>query len=215
MLGALEGIDAFTLAQPSFFKAYQQTKNAIYNGRPHYRTGPPIELFHPIFGSFLAGLDPSQDVPPEQLSTTLDLIRVSEDLYHSEVGPSGRAATLVPVLHELLDAALIVREAGGAKADGSISAKNGAFCLIMELEKEGGSDPGIHGAIAYAKYWSDVRGISFNAWVNLIFMHLAYLDRDKESVLMPFIYTCDCRSLDVHSWRRNAGLPRYSAPHWV
>lgn len=71
----------------------------------------------------------------------------------------GRAETIKRLLDPILRCYVRTSEEEGTKADGSISAVNGAYCMVMEVKNKiatGGSDPSIQGATSYAKYWGQV-----------------------------------------------------------
>ncbi|KAF8598387.1 hypothetical protein BDV93DRAFT_547405 [Ceratobasidium sp. AG-I] len=157
-LSAIGGNRSSSLAIPSNFKKHQASKGALYNGRPQSRAGPPIGLYCPVFDSFVAGLDPTLDITSVQLQGTIDLLKRSQSQYPTELKVSGRTAAVFPGLDLLLEAKLVVREGAGIKADGIISALNGAPLLVAELKNEvgqGGADPSIQGAIAFAMYWNN------------------------------------------------------------
>ncbi|KAF8593038.1 hypothetical protein BDV93DRAFT_549651, partial [Ceratobasidium sp. AG-I] len=159
VMSSFSNLTPSKLAKAIPFMKHQATENAIYNGRPQNRTGPPIGLYFSIFDSFVAGLeDSTRDIPPKKLEAALSLLERSQEQYKTELSSSGRTAALVPGLNKLLGTKLFNREVAGAKPDGSISAANGAPCLVVEMKNEvgmGGCDPCIQGAISYVKSWSD------------------------------------------------------------
>ncbi|KAF8598390.1 hypothetical protein BDV93DRAFT_498748 [Ceratobasidium sp. AG-I] len=140
---------------PSFwtrFWARQNANSAIYNDQ----VGTPIGLFHPIFDSFLAGLDSTESAPPAKLEDTINLLERLQAQDGTELGYSGQMAAIVPGINELLGVDLLVR--AETKADGTVSAQNDAICLIAELKAEGeigSSDSLAQGVKLYAEYWSN------------------------------------------------------------
>ncbi|CEL53119.1 hypothetical protein RSOLAG1IB_11251 [Rhizoctonia solani AG-1 IB] len=146
-------------------KFQQNTAVQILNGRPQPAAGLPIGLFHPVFDRFRELIDSTKfDATPEQLSSTLSLIKASQDLYALEGGEKGRTAAILPLLNSVLDCSISATEIPRNKSDGTVQTRNGAYTLVVEVKNEigtGGSDPSVQGAIAYAKYW----GQSQNEWL--------------------------------------------------
>lgn len=145
-------------ARHSNYMKLQGTQYAMFNGRPASATGPPVALYHPVFDAFTNELDSTAELPTQTYALVNDLLEASQAMYPTELGPNSRTQSLRPILEKLLPPYLGIREAPGTKSDGLITARNGAPCMVMEINNEigtGGSDPTVQGAISYAKYWGE------------------------------------------------------------
>ncbi|CUA77963.1 hypothetical protein RSOLAG22IIIB_12942 [Rhizoctonia solani] len=147
------------LAKPSQYKQFQAEGPKIYNNRPQNADGLPIGLFHSVFDSFQRRINSASFSPtPLQLSNTLPLLTVSQDLYKTEIGPNVRTEALKSLLSKLLDHHIRECSIPETKSGGVVQDSNGAYSMIVQVKNEvgtGGCDPSIQAAIAFANYWSD------------------------------------------------------------
>ncbi|CAE6446212.1 unnamed protein product [Rhizoctonia solani] len=151
-------------AQPAIFRAQQATNNYILNGRPAGLTGPPIVLYHPVFGNFLRNLKSLEPLSAKLYEDTAHYLQTSQDLYPDESSRrQGREDSSRHLLGPLLgDLLLKVRESG-AEPDGVFTGDNGAWCIIMEMKNEigsGASDPSIQAAQSYTRAWKGLPGFT-------------------------------------------------------
>ncbi|CAE6465106.1 unnamed protein product [Rhizoctonia solani] len=146
-------------AQPKNFRAQQKGPNFINNGRPADKEGPPIILFHPVFGRFLTQLRSTDPIDPQVYRHTVDHFIVSQDLYeHETKHPEARDEVTCTSLRDLLGDTLSKVTANGVQADGTITGWDATRIIIMEMKNEigtGGSDPSIQAAQSYLRYWSN------------------------------------------------------------
>ncbi|CAE6483227.1 unnamed protein product [Rhizoctonia solani] len=149
-------------AQPAAFRIQQATDNYILNGRPAELTGPPIVLYHPVFGRFLRNLQSSEPLSVEILADTVHYFQTSQNLFQDEstrrLGRDDRSGHL---LGTMLGGLLLRAEEYNTRPDGVAPTSNGAWCIIMEMTNEigaGGSDPSIQAARSYSRVWKSLPG---------------------------------------------------------
>ncbi|KAG9078891.1 hypothetical protein FS749_009054 [Ceratobasidium sp. UAMH 11750] len=137
-----------TAAEPKNFLQQQATTNYIRNGRPATRTGPPIVLYHPVFGRFLSNLRSTAPISPTIYAQTTRYFTVSQELYETEFGQRPTPTTRDQSSQEGLQVLL-----------GSFMSEHDGACLIVtEMKNEigtGDSDPSIQAAQSYSRYWGD------------------------------------------------------------
>ncbi|KAF9103421.1 hypothetical protein BGX27_010595 [Mortierella sp. AM989] len=154
-VGLLTGSPALASKVADFSK--EQGKDApILNGRPFEKAGPPIALFHTVFGAFLR--DKSSYIGREDQIDRGFSLEVSQ-LYNTEHQRlTAIKPTLGNILGDILDAPLFT--VGEARSDGVLVTSVGserAFRMILEGKNEigtGGSDPTIQIAQYYRTFWS-------------------------------------------------------------
>ncbi|KAF9433529.1 hypothetical protein BGZ76_009319 [Entomortierella beljakovae] len=190
-------------AKPSQFSK-QQEKNPILNGRPFAKTGPPIALFHTVFGEFLRDInDVNLPLTDYRIKLAEDFLWASADLYKDE---NARMTTIREILGK------IVGDIVDAVCGGSDSRSNGvlltsvgdqrAYRMILEGKNEvgaGGCDPTVQLAQYYRTYWSQTNtelfrdncccptfGIAIaGPWMCII--GAVYLDVPVVQPLTPFV----------------------------
>lgn len=151
----LEGRSSATAAEPKNFRQQQETDNHIKNGRPAEHTGPPIVLYHPVFGRFLRNLRSSDPIPSAMYTHTTTYFPTSQQLYEQEFG---RDQSSHANLGELLGGLLSKTSKHRVEPDGMSLGHDGAPCIIMEMKNEigsGKSDPSIQAAQSYSRSWRD------------------------------------------------------------
>ncbi|CAE6497059.1 unnamed protein product, partial [Rhizoctonia solani] len=133
-LGASSASDA---AIHRNFKEQQGGKNYMLIGRPQKHTGPPIALFHPVFGNFLSNLQSSETLPSEFYYQVQDYFWTSQEVYNVETKGKGtqRDPNVVSGLQDLLGKLWKTMEPGAA-ADGLAIVGTGGYCLILEMKNE-------------------------------------------------------------------------------
>lgn len=132
---------------------------AILNGRPHEQTGPPVVLFHPVFGEFLRDMnDRNLAIPDRIYHQVEDLFLTAADFYDDE---SAHRTSIKEAL------GMIWGHIGSASygkhrysSDGVLLTdvhSSVAYRMILELENEvgaGSTDPTLRLALNYHGYWS-------------------------------------------------------------
>ncbi|CAE6423060.1 unnamed protein product [Rhizoctonia solani] len=158
---SLDKHSASEAAKPGNFNKQQKTNDYMLNGRPRQHTGPPIVIYHPVFGSFLSNLLSSDRLSPEFYNLIFDYLWASQDTYDIETGSSrgnqGRAweRNSKSGLEELLGKLWQPKEPG-VIPDGEAIVSSGGYCILMEMKNEigaGGSDPSIQAAQTYSWVW--------------------------------------------------------------
>ena len=88
-------------AKPAVLRSTQRSTNvdAVRNERPMYLSGPPIQIYHPVFGKFLSLASMPFDGDEETLRKTSEFIEASRRLYDNE---DTRLKTLKPYLGTLV-----------------------------------------------------------------------------------------------------------------
>ncbi|CAE6474273.1 unnamed protein product, partial [Rhizoctonia solani] len=136
-------------------KEQQEGRNYILIGRPLKHTGPPIVIFHPVFGKFLSNLQSSEPLSIKFYYQVQDYFWTSQDTYDVETEGKGtqRDPNVVSGLEDLLGKLWKTLEPGAA-ADGAAIIDTGGYSMIIEMKNEigaGGSDPMIQAAQAYSR----------------------------------------------------------------
>ncbi|QRW17485.1 Tyrosine kinase specific for activated [Rhizoctonia solani] len=144
-------------ANPDRFAEQQWGKNYMLNGRPHTHTGPPIVLYHPVFGNFLTNLKSSNQLSPKFHDSIFEYFWASQRIYHAEAGSraSNQDENTRTILEDLLGKLWRVTE-DGPNPDAVTIGSNGGACLFIEMKDEigtGGSDPSIQTAYSYSRFW--------------------------------------------------------------
>jgi hypothetical protein len=130
---------------------------AIYNGRPLGLTGPPIQIYHPVFTTFIKdSLDATAELTHELLDVAVKLVNVSVAHYINE---DQRRKALVEVLGPADYIPTLSSEFTLGSGINSTHAGEGQQVpfQILELKNEigaGGSDPITQAEFAYAKIFS-------------------------------------------------------------
>ncbi|KAG8760361.1 hypothetical protein FRC11_000531 [Ceratobasidium sp. 423] len=83
-LNVLSNSTASKAARPAAFREQQTTDNYILIGRPAKHTGPPIVLYHPVFGRFLRNLQSLEPLYGEAYALTAHYFQTSQALYKDE-----------------------------------------------------------------------------------------------------------------------------------
>ncbi|CAE6373097.1 unnamed protein product [Rhizoctonia solani] len=144
-------------ANPNRFAEQQWGKNYMLNGRPHTHTGPPIILYHPVFGNFLTNLKSSNQLSPKFYDSIFEYFWASQRIYHAEAGSraSNRDENTRTILEDLLGKLWRATE-DGPNPDAVATGSNGGACLFIEMKDEigtGGGDPSIQTAYSYSRFW--------------------------------------------------------------
>ncbi|KAG8694312.1 hypothetical protein FRC11_002276, partial [Ceratobasidium sp. 423] len=146
--------NASNAAKPAdFYEQQQSTRKHILIGRPVDHTGPPITLYHPVFGRFLRNLQSVEPLSAVAYSNVADYFHISQALYSEEDGRDDKSRTpLATVLGGVLSKVWV----RGAQPDGANPTDDSAWCIIMEMKNEIGSgacDPSIQAAQSYTQCW--------------------------------------------------------------
>ena len=135
-------------AKCSTQRAIQKESNiaAIRNGRPANLSGPPIQIYHPAFATFIReSLDTAAELTPEILNMAGELIGASLDIYPTELQRKEALEKLT--FWESIFTAEYALDTTAIRHDGSTSASCSGLRIpiqIVELKNEigqGGSDP--------------------------------------------------------------------------
>jgi hypothetical protein len=150
-----------------------QLAYSIHDGRYNENVGPPIQLFHPVFGHFLDDVRQSSDgdIPNDIIRNTTIYMKASSQNYPNELK---RRTTLKPFLTTILGCNLqMVENDDRTKPDGifegSIVDREGhhSYLAITEEVKneqgEGGSDASKQVSFSTPRTWVQprVRGFHF------------------------------------------------------
>src|SRR5579863_10104607 len=124
---------------PAFRK--EQEKRPVLNGRPHYNSGLPVGLFHPVFNSFDAAMRSRERLKADAktYSSVRALFGAFADIYTSK---EKRIAAIDKHLAPLLGSSFLAVEAQGFKSDGVIVQHCGlaiAYLVIREVKNEFGT----------------------------------------------------------------------------
>ncbi|CAE6428928.1 unnamed protein product [Rhizoctonia solani] len=153
---ALTRCSASAAAKPNEFLRQQQGQNYMLNGRPRQHTGPPLVLYHPVFGNFLSNLQSSDPLCPQFYEHIFGYLWDSQKVYEDEVENGQASDRDASGLEQLLGKLL----KSGVAPDAVATASDGGYCLIVEMKNEigtGGSDPSIQAAQSYSRVWQTSR----------------------------------------------------------
>ncbi|CAB4395380.1 unnamed protein product [Rhizophagus irregularis] len=139
----------------------------IYNLRPPECSGPPVSLFHPVFGQFLIDYrNHSLSIPAERYMQVQDFCNRAGQIYKNE---GFRQKALRPFFTSLFDGIQpisIVTNNGSIDDDvlltDNVVLGEKAIPILWEYKNEigaGGKDPSIQGGCGYAKYWAQSQTI--------------------------------------------------------
>ncbi|CAB4495396.1 unnamed protein product [Rhizophagus irregularis] len=139
----------------------------IYNLRPPECSGPPVSLFHPVFGQFLIDYrNHSLSIPAERYMQVQDFCNRAGQIYKNE---GFRQKALRPFFTSLFDGIQpisIVTNNGSIDDDvlltDNVVLGEKAVPILWEYKNEigaGGKDPSIQGGCGYAKYWAQSQTI--------------------------------------------------------
>ncbi|KEP48576.1 kinase domain protein [Rhizoctonia solani 123E] len=155
---ALIRYSASATARHDEFLRQQWGKYHILNGRPRQHTGPPIVLYHPVFGNFLSNLQSSDSLDPEFEKQIFEYFWASQQIYAVEERKSqvkgGDDANPRDALKEFLGQLWKLSEESAALDTAAIHV--GGHCIILEMTNEigtGGSDPSVQAAQSYSRLW--------------------------------------------------------------
>ncbi|CAG8548299.1 7119_t:CDS:2 [Paraglomus occultum] len=146
------------LQSQQHFPANKKQKT-ILNGRPFEQTGPPVVLFHPVFGEFIRDMDDqSLVIPDKTYQLTEDFLWASAEFYDDE---DARKTTIKKILGKIWGH---IGSANFGKRDCSSDGvlitninESVAYRMILEFKNEvgtGGTDPTLQTALYYRGYRS-------------------------------------------------------------
>jgi hypothetical protein len=123
--------------------------DAIYNNRPPELTGPPIQIYHPVFATFIRELfDTTTTLLPRTLDMARELIDVSLEFYESELQRKAQLQKLKFWDSISIESTDYILDKSAIHPDGSITVHppdgHRTAILIVELKNEigeGSSDP--------------------------------------------------------------------------
>ncbi|CAE6486567.1 unnamed protein product [Rhizoctonia solani] len=150
---------ASTAAKHNNFMQQQQGKDYILNGRPRKHTGPPIVLYHPVFGNFLSNLQSSDPLDPDFERQVLEYLWASQGIYEAvpksrvKSGDYNRDSNIRDALETLLGQSWELSE--DAHNTAAIKAAGGYSTIMGILNEIGtdGNDPSIEAAQSYSRLW--------------------------------------------------------------
>ncbi|CAE6494428.1 unnamed protein product [Rhizoctonia solani] len=192
-------------ARPAAFREQQTTNNYILIGRPAEHTGPPIVLYHPVFGRFLRNLRSLEPLSAITYARAVDYFQTSQALYKDEsIRRGGRDESSRRLLGTVLGGLLMKSGDYDTRPDGVATTSNGAWCIIMEMKNEigsGGSDPTIQAAQSYSRCWKSLPGFVDRCCCPSILIAIAgpwmsvlgaiFLDRPVIQPLTDFLWVGD------------------------
>jgi hypothetical protein len=125
-------------------------EDVIYNHRPHFLTGPPIQIYNPAFATFVREMShpcSKMEFTPKELGDALEFINVSLDFYKDESFRRDKIHSL-RVLGDLTSPE-VKFDSRTIKPDGTVTiycpaSKQEAIVRIVEMKNEigeGSSDP--------------------------------------------------------------------------
>ncbi|KAF8273563.1 hypothetical protein EI94DRAFT_1794991 [Lactarius quietus] len=142
--------------------ASAQAKAPVLMNIPADKTGPPIQLYHPLFADFEMHMRETDEIP---VRTQLLAWRFSEACVTIFKSEADRFGVIKPLLSELLGFTITTVSSPNVKSDGVVTVSVGdptehhynAFLVIIEDKNrlgEGESDPYNQAAFAYQRYWA-------------------------------------------------------------
>jgi len=143
----------------------ESRKDAVYNSRPYNLTGPPVQIYHPAFATFIR--ENSRSIPvgelTEELKQATKLIHVSLEFFKEESDRKAKLNTL-KTFGDLVSPEVNI-EPRTIPPDGITtifcpSAEQEATIRIVELKNdigEGGSDPIMQAECGFALICSSDR----------------------------------------------------------
>lgn len=122
----------------------EEFQDAVYNHRPHFLTGPPVQIYNPAFVTFIREMSrpyEAMEFSGEELEKARKLINISLDFHRDEINLLQAFGDLYPrkVYTDIGDITL-----SGATGIICPAAKRQAIVRIFEVKNEigeGGSDP--------------------------------------------------------------------------
>ncbi|KAF9084454.1 hypothetical protein BGX27_003808, partial [Mortierella sp. AM989] len=193
-----------TASIAAVFSKEQENNAPILIGRPFEQTGPPIALFHTVFGKFLRDInDRNLPISDERIKLTEDFLWKSADFYRN--GNKRLNAIMETLGYIIGDIVYAVCASTEARSDGVLVTSVGsqrAYRMILAGKNEigtGGCDPTIQIAQCYRTYWSQDNtklfrdrsccptfGIAIaGPWICIL--GAIFLDRPIVEPLTPFI----------------------------
>ncbi|CAG8696441.1 9038_t:CDS:2, partial [Funneliformis caledonium] len=156
-----------TSACPRKWEKCNQNPLKIFNLRPPECSGPPVSLFHPVFGQFLVDYrNYVLNVPAKRYTQVLEFCNIVGQIYQNE---GGRQNALRPFFTSLFDGIQPVSIAtdNGSIDDDVLLTDNKVFgekavSILWEYKNEigtGGKDPSIQGGCGHAKYWAQLQTV--------------------------------------------------------
>ncbi|KIJ57044.1 hypothetical protein M422DRAFT_23158 [Sphaerobolus stellatus SS14] len=135
---------------------YEQQKRPVLNGRPHYNSGPPVGLFHPVFDEFLNMIKQGEEEPvsPGMYQTVKELFESFSAIYDSE---ASRSEAITPLLNKLIGDDMLDFGNGSVQCDGVPCHTVTAYPLHWVIKNEAGGgdgDPCNQGALLYRQRWA-------------------------------------------------------------
>jgi hypothetical protein len=146
-------------ASPSEFAKTQKAHPTIFWGRPYDQNGPPIVLFHNVFGQFLANYaNAALPLPNDLYKKTQDLLARAANFYPNE---ESRNNAMAEALGEIFGEPMLPISYSQRKScDGAWITMNQnqiAYRVIFEGKKEicqNQAEPTLQGCMYYHGYWS-------------------------------------------------------------
>lgn len=132
----------------------QQKDHPIYNGRPYYLHGPPIYIYHPVFGRFQDNIRSEVNPSNLPLKETHELFDVASEIFVEE---ESRVDKMTPIILKMLGVDGLPRVEHGDKTKAGGSVLIGAIeGVVFEFKVElgrGDGDPAVQAAMTIRKGW--------------------------------------------------------------
>ena len=148
-----------------------------YGGNGPLPVAPPVEVFHPVFASFVADVaDHNMQVPADVVTTTANFMRSLSEIAVSESSRTDTRDALMDLLAAVVQQTV---DKNTSSADQIINYNRTsapyqqAVLAIVEEKAElgSGSDPSVQGSFSYIEHW-----ISAYRKVGLIALHASLFD---------------------------------------
>jgi hypothetical protein len=149
-----------TSSKVKHVREIQKNLNILYIGRPANRIGPPVVLYHPVFGEFVRDFEnESMQISDNVAKVTMEVIDAAQEFYDSE---NDRVKAMNRPLSKIFGAMPRILNADNSEIDAIVSMQpdglnQEAALAVIEYKNEvgtGSSDPTIQGDIVFGRYWS-------------------------------------------------------------
>ncbi|ESK88924.1 hypothetical protein Moror_13206 [Moniliophthora roreri MCA 2997] len=160
----LAGEKPSVAAEPINYNENQASDATLLDGRfnvsGNETVAPPIELYHPVFASFLSyARDKNLEVPEEVLCDTAELIRQCSAIDASESPDAGYRQTLANILRTPVDIQVVHQDGtfSGCTSPLPTPMNVSAAPYIVDFESHLGSsgfDPTVQLSFSYARFYS-------------------------------------------------------------
>ncbi|CAG8477000.1 6672_t:CDS:2, partial [Ambispora gerdemannii] len=149
-----------SVSYPSKFRKFQEDNSIIFLGRPASRIGPPVVLYHKVFGEFVQNFENEElAITSDVAKNTMGVIGAAQEIYNVE---NDRVNAMNSSFQDIFGPLSTINNADKTEVDAALQTVAGglnqeAALAILEYKNEigtGSNDPTIQGSVVYARYWS-------------------------------------------------------------